>query len=137
MTSLLDTLNTIREENIIPHVDAAKEELKTKVAKEPCGTRFFIYAGCPTDEIGLEVAQRLKDEGLQAEYVDGTFYRHACISIAIPKADEIKPEEIKEIKEIKETKEIKSEEPKVTNFFDGYVLPVDEVVEEIEITGEW
>jgi hypothetical protein len=66
MATLLDTLNTTREEQISKHYGAATAELKDKIESEPLKTQFSIYSGCVSKEITSEIAHRFNIGGLKA-----------------------------------------------------------------------
>lgn len=64
MATLLGTLNSIREQTITKHYDAAIAELNEKIEAEPLKTVFHIKAGCVSREITDEIARRFNNGGL-------------------------------------------------------------------------
>lgn len=97
MTTLLESLNTTREETIAKHYGAAAAELKDKITTEPLKTTFHIYAGCVSKEVSAEIAHRLNVGGLTATVcksglVSTQYY--LTVEIELPE-NLVHPEEIK------------------------------------------
>jgi hypothetical protein len=83
MTTLVDTLNTTRENTISLHYDAALTELKEKVKNEPLRTNFHIRAGCVSDEESVEITRRLNANGIKAAYVPKGFFSSRFIDVTV------------------------------------------------------
>ena len=66
MSSLLESINTTREETISTHYNAAVAELQEKVKSEPLKTTFHIYSGCISEKVTNEIAHRFTTGGLKA-----------------------------------------------------------------------
>lgn len=66
MASLLETLNTIREDTISLHYGASAAELRDMVRKEPLRKVFYIKAGCVSEEITNEISRRFNLGGVHA-----------------------------------------------------------------------
>ena len=66
MTELLTTVNSIREDVLATHYNAASAELKDKITAEPLRTCFEIYSGCVSEEIAKEIAHRFNQGGTKA-----------------------------------------------------------------------
>jgi hypothetical protein len=67
MTSLIQSINTKREETIAKHYEEALSDLQKQVELNPLQTKFFIYAGCVSSEITKEIARRFNLEGIKTE----------------------------------------------------------------------
>lgn len=120
MASLLESINTTREETIATHYGAAVAELQAKVKEEPLKTTFHIYAGCVSRKITDEIAHRFDAGGLKAVVetsglISSSYY--LTVDVSLPenlvhaKKEEEKKEEEKKEEEKKE-EEKKEEEKK-------------------------
>lgn len=108
MATLLETLNTSREETISKHYGAATAELKEKITAEPLKTVFHIYSGCVSKEITNEIAHRFNAGGVKATPQKGgvvsTQY-YLTVEVDLPEVlvhpEEVEPkrEELEESKE--------------------------------------
>lgn len=111
MATLLDTLNTSREETISKHYGAATAELKEKITAEPLKTVFHIYSGCVSKEITNEIAHRFNAGGVKATACKGgvvsTQY-YLTVEVALPQ-ELVHPEEKKEEAKKEESSEKKEE----------------------------
>lgn len=87
MATLLETLNTSREETISKHYGAATAELKEKITAEPLKTVFNIYSGCVSKEITTEISHRFNAGGVKATECKGgvvsTQY-YLTVEVALP-----------------------------------------------------
>lgn len=68
-TQFLTEVNSIREEKISNHYNAAYAELRDKIVAEPLRTNFEIYSGCVSEEIAKEIAHRFQAKGTRATVV--------------------------------------------------------------------
>lgn len=66
MSTLLDVMNSTREETISTHYGAASAELTEKIKLEPLRTTFHIYAGCVSKDVANEIACRFNRGGVKA-----------------------------------------------------------------------
>lgn len=81
MSSVLRDLTIIKENTLQRHYDAALSELKDLIKQSPHETKFYVYSGCESQHVGVEVAKRLNMEGVNAEFVSGYFNRYIKINI--------------------------------------------------------
>lgn len=65
MASLIDTINTKREETISKHYTEASDDLQKQVEANPLQTKFHIYSGCVSAEITKAIAQRFVAGGIK------------------------------------------------------------------------
>jgi len=122
MATLLETLNTTREETLAKHYKAATTELDEKLKEEPLKTTFHIYAGCVSKDVTHEIAYRINSGGAKATVcktglVSTQYYLN--VEVTLPeylvhpeeKKEEKKEEETEgeELKESVSEKEIKEE----------------------------
>lgn len=105
MATLVETLNTTREETISLHYEAALAELKEKVKNEPLRTNFHIRAGCVSDEESIEITRRFNANGIKAAYVPRGFFSSRFIDVTVVLPASLVNEEKKvEEKKVEETK---------------------------------
>lgn len=64
--TLLEILNSQREEIISKKYELAVSELKSKLAIDPLGKEFIIYNGVETPELAIELAARFVNDGIKA-----------------------------------------------------------------------
>lgn len=82
--TLLDTLNSSREETITKHYNAAFAELQDKIQKDPLKTLFIIHAGCVSKNITDEIARRFNAKGLKASYgYTGIVRTYHCLEVEV------------------------------------------------------
>ena len=124
METLLETLNTTREETISLHYGAATAELKEMVKKEPLRTLFIIRAGCVSEEITFEIARRFTSGGVKTTACKGGFVstqHYLTVDVSLPehlvqpetKEDEPVselPVELKIVEEVKLAEEVATTE---------------------------
>lgn len=114
MSTLLETVNTTRENTIATHYAAAAAELEEKIRAEPLKRVFIIHAGCVSDQVMEEIAHRFKIGGVKATPVKSGYITRAYI-IAEPDLpttlihEEPKPESKPEVEETKSEGETKAE----------------------------
>ena len=111
-TTLLDTINNIRETTIASHYNAAVADLQDKIKNNPLQTKFIIYSGCVSEEISHEIASRIQTANITATvqtygFFTTTYYLE--IEVALPaslirdvKVEEVKTEDLKVEEEVKE-----------------------------------
>jgi hypothetical protein len=111
MATLLETLNTTREETISLHYGAAAAELKDMVKKEPLRKLFYIKAGCVSEEITNEISHRFNAGGVNSTPSKGgivsTQY-YLTVDVTLPD-NLIHPEDKKEEPQPELPEELKSE----------------------------
>ena len=98
METLLETLNTTREETISLHYGAAAAELKEMVKKEPLRKLFHIKAGCVSEEITNEIAHRFNSGGVKTTpYKSGMLSTQHYLSVDVSLPENlVHPETVKE-----------------------------------------
>lgn len=95
MTTLLNTVNTIREETISTQYHAASAELQDKIKAEPLRTAFNIYSGCVSEDVTKEIAHRFNLGGTKAEVAKYGFFSttwYLQVTINLPE-ELVHPEE--------------------------------------------
>lgn len=101
--SLISTINSLREETISSHYQAALQELKDKAKQDPLKTEFVICSNVTMSfEMTEEIVRRLiKDNKCDASINKGFFNFTPSILVKVPLPDTIgKKEEIK-VEEVK------------------------------------
>lgn len=89
MTSLLDSVNTLRNETIDKHFSAAKAEFETKIKLSPLETKFNIYAGCISDDMTEELANKFNNGGIKAKAIKSGWLYNAYLSVESPLSAEL------------------------------------------------
>lgn len=74
MTSLLESVNTVRESTINKHYLAATAELNEKIKSEPLNTSYHIYSGCISKDVTHELARRFTNGNVKAIPVKGGLF---------------------------------------------------------------
>jgi hypothetical protein len=109
MTTLLDTVNIIRQDTVDTHYRAAISELGDKIKFEPFRTSFDIRAGCVSKEITYEIAHRFNEGGIVTSVIDGSglitqvYYLTANVKLPKSLVHENDTEKIKEVEIITNT----------------------------------
>lgn len=83
MTTLVETLNKTREETITYNYDAAKTELNDKIKRSPLKTVFHIRAGCISDDIADEIANRFNKEGINTILVQAGYISSRYLEVTV------------------------------------------------------
>ncbi len=114
MSTVLEILNSTRDETITTHYDAALAELKEKLAANPLETTFIVNSGCPNKEVANEICRRLNNGGVKASLCrSGILSSKYYLSVSVDLPDHlVHSEETKKDEEENKTEENKTDEKK-------------------------
>jgi hypothetical protein len=65
MATLIETINSTRENTLSLHHGAALAELQDKIKNQPLKTKYYVYSGCVSADIANEIAHRFNDGGIK------------------------------------------------------------------------
>jgi hypothetical protein len=65
MSTLIETINSTREDTLSLHHGAALAELQDKIKNQPLKTKYYVYSGCVSSDIADEIAHRFNDGGIK------------------------------------------------------------------------
>jgi hypothetical protein len=82
--SLLEQLNTTREQTIDTHYRAAIAELSEKVKAKPFDTAFTVSSGCPSKVVGEEIARRFTTGGVLTVCTSGVSSYYLTVTLDLP-----------------------------------------------------
>lgn len=103
-STILETLNTSREQTIAGHYGAAFAELQEKIKADPLSTRFDISAGCVSSKITKEIARRLVTGGINVTATTthyGVWGRSYSLTVEVALPSHLVPPEPVKVEESK------------------------------------
>jgi hypothetical protein len=65
MATLIETINSTREDTLSLHHGAALAELQDKIKNQPLKTKYYVYSGCVSSDIANEIAHRFNNGGIK------------------------------------------------------------------------
>lgn len=81
---LVTIINTIREEQLSLHYQAAFIELKELVKNEPLKTVFCVYSGCISTDVATEIAHRLSVDDYTATVCSSFLSSKVYLEVKMP-----------------------------------------------------